>query len=252
MYEYVINNIWQLLGCILVIAVPVGEYLIKRRRKRLSLEVISESVVASVQKGAAQEIQIYFRKEPINNVHLLVLRLFNSGNVPITKDDYDESVSIGFGDSASLLTGEKTGASPLNLDVSWKIRENSFVISPLLLNQGDEMIFNCLVAGYLADNLKVDTRIVGVKEVERIDNRTRVRRAKNRQGLLFGAIMIIIGIIGATLTPTIKNMPIHGPITIMIYVITGVGVGVWSRVIRGSLVSWLAKPARRGRARTGH
>src|SRR5437763_1422181 len=65
-------------------------------RKELSYQIISDASIVSIDDELKDKIAILFEGTHLNNMRLLVLKIWNSGNIAIKRDDYDEPISIAF------------------------------------------------------------------------------------------------------------------------------------------------------------
>jgi hypothetical protein len=105
-----------------------------------------------------------FDKKEVDNVNILVCKIGNYGNLPITKQDYDEPLTLSYDLQTEVTDSEVINANPSNLKVS--ISENKdngknyIQISPLLLNPGEEFFVKSVVINYKR-NPVFNTRIIG-------------------------------------------------------------------------------------------
>jgi len=96
---------------------------------------------------------------------LLVIKIANIGNVPITKNDYERAVSLNFSENVQILSNEISSTYPENLKAEIDIIENSIIVKPILLNGGDALTIKTLISEY-DEKIVIDGRIVGVKTIE--------------------------------------------------------------------------------------
>lgn len=164
MQDVLRDPLWQFVGVILTIVVPVILYFVQRKRKSLAYEVISETPILSITEEVAGQLEILFQGDPVEQVHLIVYRLSNTGNVPIKSEDYERAVGFRFNDDARVLTAEITKTEPRNLNAEISVKEQSIQISPVLLNQRDSILVKALVSNYQKLPY-VDGRIIGVKSI---------------------------------------------------------------------------------------
>src|SRR5215207_9277121 len=97
------DPMWQFAGAvlsILAIAVSIILYLLQRNRKELSYFIISKTPLVNVAKDVGDKLEIRFDGKVVRAVHLIVVRIFNSGNVPILPIDFQRDVSIVFDENA--------------------------------------------------------------------------------------------------------------------------------------------------------
>ena len=81
------DPIWQFIGAIIgfvAIIVPIVVYVfLQRRKKGLSYEIIASTPLISLQQAIKDRVVILYDGIKIETMHLLLLRVFNSGTVPI-------------------------------------------------------------------------------------------------------------------------------------------------------------------------
>jgi hypothetical protein len=163
------DGIWQFIGAILAffsIVIAIIIYLAQRSRKKLSYEIISSETVVSAKYEFSEKIQILFQGQRVSEVNLLILKFTNSGNTPITSNDFEQSLSIKFNKLVNVLAVEITETVPGNLKVEFSGDKDVISIAPLLLNSGDTFSIKVLLGGFQSDVI-VDGRIVGVKTIEK-------------------------------------------------------------------------------------
>jgi len=157
---------------VVAIAVPVVVFVWGRRRKELSYEIVTRTPVASVAEGVDSRLQMVFDGAAVRDVQLVVIRIVNSGNVPITRDDYERPVRIVFRRPARLLTAEQLSSDPESLG-GWggfSYNAEGAKLHPMLFNGGDSITLQLLVAG-LQGEMEIDGRVVGVRHIKEMKPR---------------------------------------------------------------------------------
>ena len=137
-----------LLGFLAVIAaitVPLIIYFLQKSKKRLAYEVVSNTQLVGVKSEVQNKIKIHYENKIVENVHLVSIRIINSGNQPISIDDFARPISIQLGSNTNILTCEVLEQSPKDLDISILKMQNSVEIQPLLLNPNDSFNLNILL-----------------------------------------------------------------------------------------------------------
>lgn len=165
--ELLRDPLWQFVGAILAIAaiaVTIVVYLLQRNRKSLSYEIVSNNSLLTVREELEGKVKITYEDTPVKNVQLIVMKIINTGNVPITPSDFVRPLQFIFDEQTRILSSEVTKKEPKNIDAHITIDKNSFRLEPTLLNGKDSITIKSLV--YDFDGLpKVDTRIIGVDRV---------------------------------------------------------------------------------------
>ena len=162
-----IDPVWQLL--IPAVIGIGGIYLTYRlgwKVKAFSYDVLSSTPVFNVEEVKGK-LQILFNGRQVEDPWLFILRLINTGNVPIESRDYEHPVTISFGEKAQILTAELTQTNPKRLTVQFNNDGTRVLIDPCLLNHGDWFTLRMLVARPSMEEMRIDGRIVGVKEIRK-------------------------------------------------------------------------------------
>jgi hypothetical protein len=113
--------------------------------------------------------QVIYDGKTISDARLVVLKIWNTGNLPIVISDYDVPVKLSFGKDAEVLDFEVLETSPNNLQVTVKQDGQDLVLEPVLLNSQDSIKIKILLTKF--NNIfSVDARIVGVKQIMRAES----------------------------------------------------------------------------------
>ena len=161
------DPMWQFVAvllAIIAILVSISLYLKQRRRKILSYEIVSRTPLLSMEEEIKGTLKILYDGQPVERVHLIVVKIINSGNVPILSTEYERPISLSLGEEARVLTAEVSKTYPDSLKASVTIEENKIVLAKTLLNGGDSVTLKMLVSKY-GRKINVDGRIIGVKEI---------------------------------------------------------------------------------------
>lgn len=219
MFDVLRDPLWQFIGVIfavLAIFITLVLYRRQRSRKALSYEIVSRTPLLSIREEVKKKLQILFNGNPVQQVHLILVKIINSGNIPILETDFERPIRLIFGHEAQILTTEVVQTRPHSLHVSVKIEDKNVMILPTLLNQGDEIELKMLVSKFNA--IEVDGRIVGVKNIEKV--------SESVYPVILGLtsmILILIGLVGSILEMISGRWPISTYLLIFIagYVFLG-------------------------------
>jgi hypothetical protein len=168
MSEILRDPLWQFIGVILAliaIGVSILIYLLQRNRKSLSYEVLSDTPFLTMKEELEGKLQILYEGTSIKNAQLIVIRILNSGNMPIPANDYERPLQFVFGNRAKILSAEVTDKVPDNLLANVTVNDHGFELKPTLLNSKDSITVKVLVSDY-QEILKADARIIGVKSIQ--------------------------------------------------------------------------------------
>jgi hypothetical protein len=214
------DPIWQFIGAVLAalaVFISVIVYLKQRRRKSLSYAILTNTSLLKWEALAIKErLQLTYDGKAVQQASLIIVKIINSGSLPIISSDYELPVSLGFG-KAKILSAEIAEVHPRSLNVSISVEGDTsgekVVISPTLLNSGDWIALKILVAGFEYE-IVVDGRIVGVNEI---------RKSEKQEGpfwvfLFVGFVSYLVGL-GGSLVVSFGN-----PLWPYIFVLVVVGL----------------------------
>jgi len=167
-------NLWNIISAfiignivaIIAVLVSLILFIFRTKRKGFSYYIESASAVVSVEEKVADQVEVSFGGNKVENVHLIVMTIRNSGNQSIQSEDFINPVNFGFGWDALILSSSIVETEPPSLDPIFNLNSRTIELSPLLLNGGDNFTVNFLVSNWDPDALEVHGRIVGVKDIK--------------------------------------------------------------------------------------
>ena len=212
MIEIIRDPMWQFVGVILVIIIPLVLYLVQRRRKALSWEIISNTPLLSIDEAIRGNIQVLFDGKPVQDAQLIIVEIINSGNVAIKSIDYERPINLDFGENARILTAEVTETTPDNLDVSINIEGTKVLLNPTLMNGKDSITIKTIVSQF-NDQITVEGRIVGVKEVQKSTKRNKIQDI--RLFLVLFTIVTLYGVLMIAVADLLDSMKVE-PVTVLL------------------------------------
>ena len=170
--DFIRDQAWQFIGSIIgltALIVTIVIYLRGRSKKHLSYEVLASEPLLTVDETITGDLKISYKTKEVADVHLLLIKVSNTGNEPIQKNDYDLSLAFSFGDGTNILSYEVTESPPQGLKASLRKSGGSrgIVLKPLLLNPSDTVILKFLLSNY-SNQLKSTGRIVGVRNINKV------------------------------------------------------------------------------------
>jgi len=184
------DPVWQFWGVLLAlvsIVIPIIIYLLQRQKKALSYSLVSTTHLLTDHEEFEGKLQVLYEGQPAQNISLLILKFINSGNVPITSNDYERQVSILLGENSKILSAVVIEIEPKNLDAEVIIDDNRIRIKEILLNPKDAITLKILVSDL--DTFSIDGRIIGIKAIDNLG-----KASKFQKILLFlFSILFIIG-----------------------------------------------------------
>lgn len=144
-----------------------------RKRKSLSYEVLSENPLISMGEEVKGKLQLLFDGNPVQHLHLLLVKFINDGNIPVLATDYERPLTLRFDGPSTILSAEHLSGNPNSLVSSAIITDKAVSIEPVLMNGSDCFTIKLLVAEY-GGSFQVDARIVGVKQVRTTRSQARL------------------------------------------------------------------------------
>jgi hypothetical protein len=162
--KYFTDPAW--LSVIVPVILAIGglaAYRLRTLKKRFSYETISKTRLLTVQEEFEGKLKVLYDGEVCRDIQVVVLKLFNSGDVPIVCSDYDRPISIATGAASKILSAVITAVDPGDLDAQLTVDESRVEIHPIMLNSRDSITVKLLVSDL--QDLTVGARIVGVDRV---------------------------------------------------------------------------------------
>jgi hypothetical protein len=185
---------WQVIGVILpviAIAITVILYWIQRQKRALSWQVVSNTPLLSIDKEIKGNLEVLYKGKHVQDVQLIIAKIINTGNVPITSTDYERPINFEFGKNTRILTAEVTETSSDSLKASANIEGEKVILPPILMNKHDWITLKLLVNQY-DDHISVDGRIVGVNKINEYTETYKTRFMPIITGAFIGFIMTFI------------------------------------------------------------
>ena len=210
MWDILRDPLWQFIGAVLVVLGIIISVVVlrqERHRKKLSYEIISSTPLLSSKEEISGKLQILFKGNPVEDVHLIEIKIANSGNMPITSAEYERPVNFGFGDKAQILTAEVIETNPKNLEAPADIQAGRIVLAPVLLNSGDTITLRMLISQF-DGHVNVDGRIVGVKEIKKSAEKTIQSLVITICGMVITLVSLILFIKATPNRPPPEEFPL--------------------------------------------
>ena len=174
-----------IVGVIAVVA-AIGIFLAERKTKGLALAVVTDRAIVS--QASAFPLEVLHNGIKVLKPRLVVLRLANAGEQPITSADFEQPLRVRLVD-ASILSTETTLTRPHAFKPSVLLDGPDAVrLDPCLMNQRDMVEIQMLVDGKPSQVL-AEARISGVQDVEQV----RLPRTSWDEPWRFSKFDVIIG-----------------------------------------------------------
>lgn len=158
---------WIGLG-VTIIAAAIGlvTYLRRHRVKRLSYLVLRKDRLGP--RSSYFPLDVSFAGEPVLDPTISVTRILNSGEEPLTADDFEVPLNFDVGDTAAVRAFAIVSRRPPDLEPKLVLnREGHVSVEPLLLNSGDMFEVQLLTSGAPRE-ITLTGRVKGVTTIDRV------------------------------------------------------------------------------------
>jgi|GEM_PF-2312731 len=143
----------------------------ERERKCLKCDIVKTPVLRD-HKDVDRKLSILFNGRPVQDVGVVNVRLWNSGNRPIAPEDYNQAVRIYCSGNVQILTFKLGETQPPNIEVELTPHNGHrhdhagsgdvfLEVERILLNKGDSVAFQFLITGVTDTRLSIVGHICG-------------------------------------------------------------------------------------------
>lgn len=138
----------------------------RRSRKALSYSVLVDTpLVAKRRNSLGDKLKILYEDEQVDNVYLVQVVVRNSGGQPIVVADYEQAITLLFGDNDTIFEAEVSDSYPLEFTPKLSTDKCTIRVAPVLMNPGDQVTIKVLLAKREGTQLLVVARIAGVSTI---------------------------------------------------------------------------------------
>lgn len=184
------------------ICVTVLLWKLNQRRKELSYEIVKQESLVSLKGRAKRNLQVCYDGVEVRNASLVVLRIANTGHLPVNPGDYQGRLSVNVGPQAAILSVEVVETSPADLDdrllgsgntdLFEKTDNNRIFLRPVLLNDGDSITLQ-LVVSDLTGSVILSGHIQGIRDIRPLHRKSKLPFIMAQGGALImaGAMLAV-------------------------------------------------------------
>jgi hypothetical protein len=215
------------------LALSVLFHLRQRRLKRFSYQVVSQNRLLDVHKEITSRVKISLDGMPIKDAHLVIVKILNSGNLPIPATDHERPICLQFGDQARILSCEIIDRNPKSLQ-SPKIyvrdeNQGNVTMEPVLMNGGDSISLKVLVSE-IGNKVDVDARIIGVKDIKELTNYRRHPLSETLSGSFLSLTILMLASVAVSIIASSNSVIVLAILTFGVSSIWFIGrVESWRR-----------------------
>lgn len=162
--------LWQFISAIvgiIAICCTIIIYYLQKQYKEISYEIITSSQLISTSKEFEANIKILFDNKPVSNVHLIVFKVINSGNISISAADFERPLTFMFGEAAKVMSADIISVEPNSLKISLNKIDDKISFKPALLNPKDSITIKLLLIDFNGQ-INPDVRIHGIKDIIKV------------------------------------------------------------------------------------
>jgi hypothetical protein len=183
--------------------VTVSVYLwrLNQPRKILSYQVVSRQGLVSIRGPARKKVQVNFEGRAVENAQLVMIRIFNSGNKSINSGDYQTDLALCMNPEAEIVHADVAETTPSDLEERVRVKgepaplikeiaRGRLVLTPTLLNAGDEIVLQMLVNN-LTEQIHIKGHIDGISAPRRWRQHTIVPTVMTNAGAIIMAIAML-------------------------------------------------------------
>jgi hypothetical protein len=160
-----IQRTWAwLIAALIAISMPLlNLWLTKRRaQKAFSWRVLMDAPLVTKKEGT-EKVEVLYAGQPVENLHLLRVEFRNSGGKEIEAKDFAEPCRLTFPPNTSLFDPVVVDTVPEDFAPEIEHDGATVTLKPTLMNSGDRVTVQCLVASDHPVQPKVSARISGVR-----------------------------------------------------------------------------------------
>ncbi len=148
---------------LLALFVSIGIARWQNRTKKLVYEILVNTTLISKTEAMKGKVQIEYDGQYLDSVHLIVIKITNTGKTFIERSDFEGDIYIRFDTNVTILDMYIGKVSPSSLEPNTTYTTHKVAITPLLLNTTDYFVLNILINH--SSMPIVEGRIKGIKEI---------------------------------------------------------------------------------------
>jgi hypothetical protein len=132
--------------------------------KAIKCVIVSSTPLVKVDTRLKNDLQVLYKGKAVQDATSVILRISNSGKLPIARKDFDRPITFIFAQSSEILSAEVVKTEPKGLGAQLQTTNNNIELQPLLLNSRDSVDIAAIVSS-LDNNINIDGRIENVTRV---------------------------------------------------------------------------------------
>jgi hypothetical protein len=148
---------------------------LNQRRKAVSYTVMRHHPLLNLSGAARNDMDIRFAGHSISDAYLIVIRIINTGHLPIAVSDYQTALSVLLNPGANIVAASIIETTPVDLEERVKHEDKSksliqeiegekVTLTPVLLNDGDSITVQMLARNAMG-GVSVRGHVQGIKRI---------------------------------------------------------------------------------------
>jgi len=156
------------------IMVSITLWILTQRKKEISFDIFREENLIRVRGTARKRLSVTFDGQSVEDLSLAVVRIFNSGHLPVQANEFQVPINLKVGAPANILSASVLDTTPGDLDERFSkneiaqpiivIEPQKVTLNPVLLNSQDSITIQLLIKDY-SGNLSVGGHVLGVRSL---------------------------------------------------------------------------------------
>lgn len=178
------------IATVCAILVSILLWRLNQKNKSLSYEVLWRAPLLNVRGAARKKLEVFYEGKPVGEAELIILRIWNSGHIPVNAGEFLSPLSVKFNPTAEVIATGVTETMPGDLEERLKGKpliagaENAMVqINPILLNPDDSITLQ-LVVRKAVGRIAVEGHVQGISKVNAYHYRDLIPRTLTQVGAL--------------------------------------------------------------------
>lgn len=179
------------------IIISITLWYLNRQRKALCYEILSCDTLVNLKGSAKNRLEIKFNQRLVHDAKLLVIKIINTGHLPIVASDFQTRLTISVPEGAQIVFADIMETAPADLEDRLRVQsgqpsliedidQTNIHLRPILLNSGDSATIQMLVNN-LIGSVAVRAHLQGIKAVTPVKKRTWIHTLMVQIGALIMA-----------------------------------------------------------------
>lgn len=182
-------GMWGVIATIIVgVAIPIILFIAQIKIKNLEIIRVSSAPLINIDSKYADDLEIFYQGEKIEDATSIVLGVVNTGTQAITKNDFEDSVVIMFNYNTEIIKAEILKTFPASMKPTIVVEKNNIVLNPLLMNSRDSFAMSVIVSSF-DGKIDIAGRIKEIKEIK-VEN----EKSKNNNNLFSLTRLLLVNI----------------------------------------------------------